>query len=142
MELLLTYEDPAVYAKPFTLKLDMSLAADTEMLEYVCNENEKDRAHMIGKASDNQKHAVELSPETLAKYAGAYQLGPQKVAISLEQGQLKFSFNGGTVVSLIPFSETKFSFSSLIEVDLNFQRGTDGAITGFTMGGQTAVRIK
>jgi len=142
MELLLTYEDPAVYAKPFALKIDLSLAADTEMLEFVCNENEKDRAHMIGKASDNQKHAVELSPETLAKYAGAYQMGPQMVAISLEQGQLKLSFNGRAVVSLIPFSETKFSFSSLIEVDLNFQRGTDGAITGFTMGGQTAARIK
>jgi len=61
MELLLTYEDRAVYAKPFTLKIDMSLAADTEMLEYVCNENEKDRAHMIGQASDLQKHAVEQS---------------------------------------------------------------------------------
>ena len=142
MELLLTYEDPAVYAKPFTLKIDLSLAADTEMLEFVCNENEKDRAHMIGKASDNQKYAVALSPETLAKYAGAYQIGPQMAAISLEQGQLKLSFSGGMVVSLIPFSETKFSFSSVIEGELNFQWGTGGAITGFTIGGQKAVRIK
>ena len=143
MEVLLTYADPAVYAKPFTLKIDMSLAADTEMLEFVCNENEKDRVHMIGKASDNQKYAVALSPETLAKYAGAYKLGPQRVAISLEQGQLKLRFSSGvSAVSLIPFSETTFSFSGPIEGKLSFQRHTDGTITGFTIGGQTAVRIK
>ncbi len=123
MEVLLTYEDPATYAKPFTLKIDMSLAADTEMLEFVCNENEKDRPHMIGKASDLQKKAVELSPETLAKYAGTYQMGPQTVSISLEQRQLKLSFSGGMVVSLIPLSETKFSFLFPDRGDLNFQTG-------------------
>ena len=112
------------------------------MLEFVCNENEKDRPHLIGKASDLQKKAVQLPPETLVKYAGTYQMGPQVVGISLEQGQLKLSFSGGMVVSLIPLSETKFSFFSLIEGDLNFQRGTDRAITGFTMGAQKAVRVK
>ena len=150
MELLLTYEDPAVYAKPWTLKIDMSLAADTEMLEYVCNENEKDRAHMIGKASDDEKYAVKLSLETLAKYVGNYQMGPQPIAlmgpqpiaISLEQGQLKISFSGATGVSLIPFSETTFSFSGPIEGKLNFQWDTAGAITGFNIAGQTAVRIR
>ncbi|MEP6962460.1 MAG: hypothetical protein ABI995_10285 [Acidobacteriota bacterium] len=141
MELLLTYEDPAVYAKPFTVKIDMSLAADTEMLEYVCNENEKDRAHMIGQASDLQKHAVELSSETLAKYAGNYQMGSQGVVVSLEQGQLKVSFSGGGMLSLIPFSETSFYYSTNSS-NLNFQSDTDGAITGFTMGAQRAVRIK
>jgi hypothetical protein len=118
----------------------MSLAADTEMLEYVCNENEKDRAHMIGKASDELKNAVELSLETLAKYAGDYQMGPTRMALILEQGQLKLSFNGGIMLTLLPSSET--TFYSPIAGKLIFHGATDGAITGFTIGELTAVRLK
>jgi hypothetical protein len=42
----ITFDDPKMYNKPFTVKLTHLLQADTDILEYVCNENEKDRAHM------------------------------------------------------------------------------------------------
>ena len=32
--------------KPFTVKLTHLLQPDTDILEYVCNENEKDRTHI------------------------------------------------------------------------------------------------
>ena len=38
--------DPALYTAPWKATVEAQLAADTELLEYVCNENEKDRAHL------------------------------------------------------------------------------------------------
>ena len=34
------------YTKPFTIKVTHLLQADTDILEYFCNENEKDRGHL------------------------------------------------------------------------------------------------
>ena len=46
LEVDITLDDPKSYSKPFTVKLAHVLQADTDILEYVCAENEKDRAHM------------------------------------------------------------------------------------------------
>jgi hypothetical protein len=43
-----TIDDPKVYAKPWTIKQNLHLTPDTELLEYICNENEKDLKHMVG----------------------------------------------------------------------------------------------
>ena len=45
------YSDPAAYEKPWTVKTGWRYFADTDLLEYVCNENEKDRAHLNAGAS-------------------------------------------------------------------------------------------
>jgi hypothetical protein len=130
MELQYTLADPKVYSKPWTVKIDMFLAPDTEMLEYVCNENEKDREHMVGKSSDDEKRAVVLAPEILAKYAGNYKLGSQTVAIVLEHGQLQITFAGVTL-PLFPLTETSFSSPQLGPVD--FVKGADGTVTQVNM---------
>jgi hypothetical protein len=49
--------------------------ADTDLLEFVCAENEKDRTHLVGKHSDDAKKAVKVAPEILAKFTGTYLLG-------------------------------------------------------------------
>jgi hypothetical protein len=49
LELQLTIDDPKAYTKPWTVTQTMQLAADTELLEYVCNENEKDLQHLVGR---------------------------------------------------------------------------------------------
>jgi hypothetical protein len=41
-----TFNDPKMYTKPFTIKTTHELQADSDILEDVCGENEKDRAHM------------------------------------------------------------------------------------------------
>jgi hypothetical protein len=42
----ITIDDPKAYTKPWTVRLDQSLMVDTDLLEYVCLENERDLAHM------------------------------------------------------------------------------------------------
>ena len=46
MDVLVTIDDPKIYAKPFTYKIPMYLRADTDLLENFCTEDEKDAAHM------------------------------------------------------------------------------------------------
>jgi hypothetical protein len=46
MELEITIDDPKAYTKPWTVKQDPVLVPDTELLEFICNENEKDLVHM------------------------------------------------------------------------------------------------
>jgi hypothetical protein len=45
MELEVTIEDAKFYTRPFTLKTLLNLIPDTDVLEAVCTENEKDRVH-------------------------------------------------------------------------------------------------
>jgi hypothetical protein len=47
LDVAMTFDDPKTYNKPFTVRFTHLLQADTDILEYVCNENEKDRAHMV-----------------------------------------------------------------------------------------------
>lgn len=42
----MTFDDPKMYTKPFTIKVPHDLMADTDLFEMFCNENEKDRAHL------------------------------------------------------------------------------------------------
>jgi len=44
-----TVDDPKAYTKPWTVTLNQTLMPDTDLLEYHCNDNEKDRAHLVGK---------------------------------------------------------------------------------------------
>ena len=44
----ITFDDPKMYTKPFSIKVTHLLQADSDILENVCAENEKDRAHMKG----------------------------------------------------------------------------------------------
>lgn len=46
MDLELTIDDPKMYTRPFTVKTGFRLLPDTDILESVCAENEKDRVHL------------------------------------------------------------------------------------------------
>jgi hypothetical protein len=41
MDILITIDDPGAYTKPWDVTLPLVLAPDTELLEYICNENNK-----------------------------------------------------------------------------------------------------
>jgi hypothetical protein len=45
LDVEMTFDDPKMYSKPFTIKFTQDLLTDSDILEYFCNENEKDRAH-------------------------------------------------------------------------------------------------
>jgi hypothetical protein len=46
MDLEISFDDPKYYTRPFTVKAVLRLVPDSDILEYVCPENEKDRAHL------------------------------------------------------------------------------------------------
>jgi hypothetical protein len=49
LEVDLTVEDAKAYTRPWTVKIDSFLMPDTDLLEYVCLENERDSAHLPSK---------------------------------------------------------------------------------------------
>jgi hypothetical protein len=49
MDSVVTVDDPKAYTKPWTVMFPLKLLPDTELLEYVCNENNKDLQHLVGK---------------------------------------------------------------------------------------------
>jgi hypothetical protein len=48
LEIELTVNDPKAYTKPWTVTLKQLIVLDTDLLDYYCQENEKDGAHLIG----------------------------------------------------------------------------------------------
>jgi len=46
MDLEVTFDDPTYYTRPFGFKTTLTLIPDSDVLEYVCTENEKDSARL------------------------------------------------------------------------------------------------
>jgi hypothetical protein len=46
LEIELTINDPRYYTRPWTATTRASFLLDTELFEFICNENEKSRQHM------------------------------------------------------------------------------------------------
>lgn len=117
LDLQVTLDDPKAYAKPWTVSAGGALAPDTELLEYVCAENEKDQQHLVGRTSEEKR--VTVAPEILAQYVGVYEVGspnafdtraPRNVfTITLVNGELLIDLQGKGKVPMIPLSETMFS---------------------------------
>ena len=49
LELEMTVDDSKAYTKPWTAKIDLAFQLNSDLLEYVCLEGERDSAHMVGK---------------------------------------------------------------------------------------------
>lgn len=49
MDLEMIIDDPNVYTRPWSIFVQFVLQVDTELLEFICEENEKDFQHMVGK---------------------------------------------------------------------------------------------
>jgi hypothetical protein len=47
LDLELTFDDPQLYKRPFTVKVSHNLVPNNDIFEMFCNENEKDRQHMV-----------------------------------------------------------------------------------------------
>jgi hypothetical protein len=49
LEIEMTIDDPGAYTRAWTIPLKQEIVLDTELLDYICLENEKDSAHLVGK---------------------------------------------------------------------------------------------
>jgi hypothetical protein len=109
MQFQMTYEDPDTLTKPLSFSLAVNYVADTDMLENVCNESDRDKVHMVSTANQG----IRVSPAVLAKYVGRYEFreGSRVVAGFMGMAQNVTLINGQLYLNalpLIPQSETKF----------------------------------
>ena len=109
MQFQITFDDPETLTKPLTISLNVNYSADSDMLENVCNENNRDKVHMVGSA--NQR--VQVDSTVLEKYTGRYAFrgGSRTVAGFMGMNQTVTLMNGLLYLNalpLIPQSETKF----------------------------------
>jgi len=110
-----TYTDPDAYVKPWSFTTDMALAADTDMIEAVC-EQTSDR--WDGTVSDATGAGIVVPREVMAKYVGVYNglYGGRKrtieVLFSGDHLVAKITggagIDGGEMRPLIPRSQTVF----------------------------------
>jgi hypothetical protein len=49
LEIDVTIDDPKAYTRPWTVRVSQRIMVDSEMMEFICNENNRDPQHMIGK---------------------------------------------------------------------------------------------
>ena len=49
LEIEITVDDPKAYTKPFTVKVTQRLTPGTELIEFICQENDTSPKHMVGK---------------------------------------------------------------------------------------------
>jgi hypothetical protein len=135
MQIEITLNDPKVYARPWTVTLSAELTPDTELLEYVCNESHHSLEHWVGKASDEKKVEVKVSPEILAKYAGTYEEldfwgnrpHPAIIEVTVSNGALFAELKGREKVQLVGQSEA--SFTGFYNWGLTFVRDNQGNVS-------------
>jgi hypothetical protein len=134
LDVEVTFEDPGAYNQPWTVSASAELAPDTELIEWVCNENGSRVEHWIGKASDETKGEKKVAPEALSKYTGTYieqpklwRNVPRVVDISFSDGVLYGDLNGRGRVRLIAQSETLFS--GFFGLGIEFVRDSRGVPT-------------
>ncbi|PWT97082.1 MAG: hypothetical protein C5B51_32170 [Terriglobia bacterium] len=118
-----TFDDPKTFTRPFTLRMEKTYTADTEIIEDVC-ENERDSRHLTG--------GVKVSPENLAAYAGIYELAGRDVEVAISGDQVMVKDGTHPKDQLfVARSQTVF-MSSVSEVSVEFVKNGQGAVTHFT----------
>ena len=132
LNLEVTFEDPGAYSQPWKTRVNAILTPDTEMLEAYCDHSQSQsrREHWVGKISDDEKTAVTVAPEVLAKYAGVYTgfwVGrPRLVEVTFAGGSLYVAVDGKERLPLLPQSATKFNGNGL---SYEFIRNLEGVAT-------------
>jgi|RhiMethySRZTD1v2_1073278.scaffolds.fasta_scaffold35297_5 hypothetical protein len=133
LEIAETFTDREIYSRPMNVKVTGTLVPDTDLLEYVCAENEKDRPKLIGTMTQVQKSykPIKVAPEVLAQYAGTYDFRfpenptiPSMMIVSVMEGTL---FLGPA--PMIPIGPNRFLFGSN---PVEFVKDKDGRVTHFS----------
>ena len=129
IDLQMTVDDPKTFARSWTMTTELLYDPDTELLEFVCNENEKDRQHFVQPTS-TQTSEIHVDPAVLAKYAGVYEVmtprGNSTATISVEGDQLMAEVIGFGSGRMIPQSPTMFAFRGAV---VEFVANENGGVT-------------
>src|SRR5262245_10488031 len=131
IDLQVTLDDKAAYSRPWTVPVTMTLAADTDLLEFVCNENESRRTSLSGRTPEQQR--ISLPSSTLDEYAGTYAITStermpfQTLRIRHISEDLFLDADGKGNILILPLSATEFSARLF---SLGFKRNAEGVVTG------------
>ena len=113
----LTFVDEATFTSPLTFAVQMTLAADTEMIEAVC---ETDSAAWTGRVGDIRREGIAVAPEILAghvgTYSGPFAGRPRTLDVTLKDGSLFVSVKdlpSAVPIALTPLSDTLFMSNGL-----------------------------
>ncbi len=133
LELERTLDDPKALMQPWMIPIKFEFDADTEMLEYVCAENERDHSHLVGTAADDKKNEVAVAPEILKQYLGVYEYKPPErpndpilIDVTLDGAHLMVALSGGAKTAVTALSDTKFFLDG---AHLEFVKDGHGAFT-------------
>ena len=130
VEYQITFDDPETLTRPLSLSLPVSYRADTDMLENVCNEN--NRSRLVGA----ERAGVSVDAAVLARYQGkyAFSAGSRTVAgfmgmnhtVTLVTDRLYLD-----ALPLIPLSATMFESTGAIA---EFFLDANGTVTRLVLG--------
>ena len=128
MELEVTLADPGAYARSWTVPVNVALAPDTELLEFVCNE-QLYRRLAIGLTDAQRAITVPLS--VLTEYVGSYETraaNPQvrRFTVRLDGDSLVVDLEGRGSIPVVPVSQSTFSIRF---INFEFLRDASGTVT-------------
>jgi len=112
MQVEITYDDPKMYVRPFTIRMPVNFTPDDDLIENVCLENEKDRGKLVGRVADEKKPDRKVPASVLSQYVGAYSIVPFGTwtvsaagdALMIELG------DGGGKQQVFPIADNVFVF--------------------------------
>ena len=115
LEVQVTFDDPKAYTRPWTIALTAHYMADTELVEYVCGENEKSvqRFSVTDAERERARATNAVSREVLSKYEGTYVMGEpggrvQEFVVEAVGNELTMKSPAGGRYTLVPESPTVF----------------------------------
>jgi hypothetical protein len=125
LDVEVAFDDPGAYTRPWTVSLPLELFPDTELLEYVCRENEKSRAARTG---SQEGAAADGARALLSKYVGSYEIREEdevtSAVVSLSGDTLFLDLDDRGPRRLTPISDTSFSDSGNLIQFLPDDHGT------------------
>jgi len=124
IDLQVTLDDPKAYTRSWTLPVELVLMPDGELIEYFCDDNERDAAHLVGKSGEE----VRVPREILAQYAGVYGTSaqPADIVVSLEEDRFTINTGGGGKIPLVAHAANSFTMEG---TGVEFVKDAQGAVT-------------
>jgi hypothetical protein len=126
-----TIDDAKAYTRPFTVRFTQNLMPDTELIEFICNENEQSSPHLLGR--DNGPAKFDLPVRTFDRYVGRYRT-PAGTTITISRDGSHFF---GEMAPLPPFeifpaTEREF-FLTAFDARITFEVDGQGRATGLIL---------
>jgi len=136
MDVQVTIDDPVAYTRPWTVTYALTFAADTEMLETICETHAQILPRLVGTdlAHPPTRRSITIDPELLSRYVGTYELAPSRnVVVTMAGDRLIMKYPGNpNPILLFAESRTRF-FGTIGDSVVEFPSNAEGRITSLVI---------